>query len=75
MKYYESMSMGVIPIKEMNSHHLVNAIRKLEQTVVIKIENAQKTYVNGNTLPVYKDLTDELSIRSKPKVYIMEKSL
>lgn len=68
IKFYQSQSNGLIEIRGMDYTHLLNAIRKLENTVFYHYddtgESALKIASNGKDKPVYKDLVNELSRRN-----------
>ena len=64
IKYYESMSQGKIPIKSMTYNHLVNAIKKMENTVYYSNDGNMRIIERAITKPVYQDLLEELGRRN-----------
>ncbi len=62
--YYESLSKGLVKIKNMSTTHLQNAIRKLDNTIIYEtIDGIMKPQKRGCELPIYQELLYEYSKR------------
>lgn len=63
--YYNSSTKGKMLIADMTDAHLLNAIKKLDRTIIHRVDENNNTIniIKGCSLPEYQDLINELAKR------------
>jgi len=64
--YYNSSTKGKMLIADMTDAHLLNAIKKLDRTIIHRVDKNNNTIniIKGCSLPEYQDLINELAKRN-----------
>ena len=64
--YYNSSTKGKMLIADMTDAHLLNAIKKLDRTIIHRVDKNNNTIniIKGCLLPEYQDLINELAKRN-----------